>query len=1613
MARSSLSLPLALLVLGISAGLLPRFAFAQTDSVFEMGLKPYGAYHGGDIDVINLQNLKLDVHAPLFSYPQRGKLHMGFTLRYSNPAAEIFCSYKDPKTGNCAQYLWEWIPARYGSVNAAGVQVIPDTQLGYAQQLYGTTPPVSVYSVVSPDGSYHRLTTGYSAGETIDATGVHFDSSTQIVIDSDGLQYNLSSGTVEDPNGNEITKTSTGWNDSLNRAIEAPPTIEFLNGTITGGTVTTDYSKCSGTLATAAAADWSIPGPAGGTTTVEFCWARFSVTVGTTSGITKGYSGLPYMLQSLVLPNNTTWTFEYDGGGNLSSVTLPTGGTISYTSGLASALGCGAPQTYPHYYPYSTFSRSVNANDGTGAHKWIYSGGAWSSGQTTITDPVGNTQVHSFLALETCSYYETGEQDYQGAVSQSNLLKTVTTGYSYSQGSDISGTYAYNVVPTSIKTTWPNNKVTEVDKTYDTGSSGITNGKVVTESDYDYGSSSKGTLLKKTSTSYTFQTNGSYQTANLLNLPSSVKVTNVSGYNCAETDYTYDTSSRLYSSGISTQHVSAPNSVRGNLSSATRQISSAPCQSTTSWTSSVTSYKNVYDTGEVYQSIDPLGNATTYTYDPAFAGAYVTKTQAPDTDSPSLAHHITQDGYDFNTGLHISHTDENLNPTTYAYDSMWRIQSVTPPAPEGAVTFTYTDTPGTLSVKKQQTINGTSSTTEYDLFDQMGRQVSHAVDNGQSSYDKSDTCYDARGMKSFVSYPYQTATWNSWPACPISQPGDTYAHDGIKRTTSVTHSDSTAVTYAYTGAATSVTDEGNGTRGVQKISQVDGMGRLFSVCEVTATTLAVGTDHTPAACNQDISGTGFLTTYTYDGLSNLTSVSQGSSLNHRTFTYDSLSRVITTTNPEAGTTCFGTWSGSTCLENYDADSNVLSRTRPAPNQSSSTTYVTASYTYDPLNRLRTKTYSDGTTPPVTLDYDETSVNSNTLANTIGRPSSEYTGPSTAVTSESILSYNAPGWTVEDIQCTPQNCAKNSYFTFNYGYDGVGDVTSSGNGVIFTYALSYSVAPKLTQITTNWFSPTVDFGTVISNVLYNAFGEPTSATLNDSIISENWAYDTRGRLQSDTAVASSTTLYSLTNMTYSGNSAVLAATDSVNGTWSSYTYDDFNRLATSKCTAGCPQSQSLLDFSYTYDRYGNRWQETLTAGGGSWTQPSYSFDANNRITSASGITFDVAGNIINDGIHSYTYDAENRIVQVDAGSTAVYAYDAEGRRVAKTAATGGGAFEYLFDLAGRAVTEMGAGTANINRSEIYGGGRHLATQDKGLTTTYFMHNDWLGTKRVASSLTGTVAETCTSLAYGDDLYCVGAQASSLHFTGQMRDAETNLTEFPARYYSPTQGRWYSPDWASAQVPVPYADLHNPQTLNLYDYVGGDPTNHADADGHLNFNPAGMADENLEEQEKDNQGRADAATAATQTQAAQNTPQYDPKKSGPEDPTNPGHPLSQNPVYKKASDEAWQTTRNGTAGNGRAEAGGTIEYKDGKLFPANKVNSVNDDPQTANHLHITTDDHTIAIYHVHGNSLDPKPSPGDLSPNTHVPDFVRSQRSLYVTIPGSAHGNPSLNDYTQLQ
>jgi RHS repeat-associated protein len=69
-----------------------------------------------------------------------------------------------------------------------------------------------------------------------------------------------------------------------------------------------------------------------------------------------------------------------------------------------------------------------------------------------------------------------------------------------------------------------------------------------------------------------------------------------------------------------------------------------------------------------------------------------------------------------------------------------------------------------------------------------------------------------------------------------------------------------------------------------------------------------------------------------------------------------------------------------------------------------------------------------------------------------------------------------------------------------------------------------------------------------------------------------------------------------------------------------------------------------------------------------------------------------------------------------------------------------------------------------------------------------------------------------------------------FTGKERDAETGLDYFGARYFSGAQGRFTLPDWSAKPQPVPYANLEDPQTLNLYGYVRNNPLSKTDLDGH---------------------------------------------------------------------------------------------------------------------------------------------------------------------------------------
>jgi RHS repeat-associated protein len=166
-------------------------------------------------------------------------------------------------------------------------------------------------------------------------------------------------------------------------------------------------------------------------------------------------------------------------------------------------------------------------------------------------------------------------------------------------------------------------------------------------------------------------------------------------------------------------------------------------------------------------------------------------------------------------------------------------------------------------------------------------------------------------------------------------------------------------------------------------------------------------------------------------------------------------------------------------------------------------------------------------------------------------------------------------------------------------------------------------------------------------------------------------------------------------------------------------------------------------------------------------------------------------------------------------------------------------EYLLDQGGDQVTELNtsSGTMAWAHSNVWAGSHLDATYDtKGL---HFHLADPLGTRRIQTNIDGAVEYSFQSLPFGDNFASLPTalatsegivDATENHFTGKERDTESGNDYFMARYYSSAMGRFMSPDWSAKVMPVPYAKLDDPQSLNLYAYVGNNPLTRVDADGH---------------------------------------------------------------------------------------------------------------------------------------------------------------------------------------
>jgi RHS repeat-associated protein len=787
-------------------------------------------------------------------------------------------------------------------------------------------------------------------------------------------------------------------------------------------------------------------------------------------------------------PTPTSSQFFVAGAvtGRLQSVTLPTGATITYgypgaNGGINCTDGTTMGLTVTTADGTTTYARAINANN--------------TAQTTTVTDPQGNQTVVSFVPITNpkitipagvtpiTNWVEVQRQVFQGSSTSGTLLQTTMICYNNNKSNCLTTPVTMPVTETSKFTLLANGQENEVDSFFTEISSALTE-----VDEFDFGANSPGALLRKT-----VVTNASLGN-NILNMPASITVCSPGGSdaNCngsgtvvALTTIGYDETAPSASGATQLASVSGG---RGNRTSIHRWLNTN--------NSTLTTTNTFDDAGNIVSTTDPGGHTTAVMF--GCNDAFPIQTNLPDTSSPNLAHHKTSATYDCTTGLLTSSTDQSGNATTYHYDNVLRPSEIDFPD-QGKTTYSYPD-PNHVTV--QRTIDSSRSTSTTTVLDGYGRTSRTATTNGESTpYDQQDSCYDSNGRLGFQSYPYQGNAPNNAATCPnTSLAGDAFAYDALGRPTRTTHSDGTFGGSIYAGRATQITDEGNGSYNVGRILQKDGLGRLVSVCELYSGTALLGSGGTPGSCGLDLTGSGFVTTYGYDLLGNLTSVAQGA-LAARTYNYDSLSRLTSETTPEAGTVTY----------TYNTDSLLATRSRPSPNQSSSSVTTTTNYAYDALHRLTGRTYTNDptNTPPATFNYDETSVWGTSLRSTAGMLTSESVG--SPVIAKQVFSYDAMARTALNVQCTPNTCNASPFtpYSLGYQYDLIGDVTSAGNGAGVTFTSSFNIGGRLTSITSS-LSDANHPSTLLSNAHYSPAA--VSDTLGNGEV-EDTSFSRRGALAS--------------------------------------------------------------------------------------------------------------------------------------------------------------------------------------------------------------------------------------------------------------------------------------------------------------------------------------------------------------------------------------------------------------------------------------------------------------------------------------------------------------------
>lgn len=930
------------------------------------------------------------------------------------------------------------------------------------------------------------------------------------------------------------------------------------------------------------------------------------------------------------------------------------------------------------------------------------------------------------------------------------------------------------------------------------------------EKGISYNAAERKTYVTDRNSDNTFVTTYAFDTAGKLVSKSG----NCCGYN---TTYSYDEDNNINRTKDANGHTTVYTyDTRGNLISETD-----PLNQTVLYT-----YENTFN--KITSITDKRGNKTDYTYDsrgnllqirePLNAITTYAYSNNGDlrsyTDPGGNTVQLIYDSYGFPVmvkdalngtnaltydvwGNRLTQTDANNHISTFAYDALNRMTSFT-----GALgnvnTYTYDANSNLLSIKDAN--NNTSSYT----YDSRGNPLivtDAAGNNSILQYDAVGNMIaftDAKGNKTAYTYDKQSRLLAETDAAG-EQVYSSY--DGVGNKTGITYANGNrvAIEYDAVNRISKMTDK----LGTVITYQYDANGNRIAEADAKGNT----TTYTYDALDRlvaTIDPLGNAYRYTYDLNGNIIAEKDRND-NTKTYLYDALNRITKMT--DAG--------GYATLYTYDPAGNRLSVTDAKGN--------TTAYTYDALDRATGETFADNTTTTYTYDAEGnilTYKNNNGQIISYGydklhRPVAKiYPG------GVDSLSYDATGHLTR---------AKNSSANVLFNYDNVYRIISENlNGKITGYSYNTAAGTKKIMYPSgrvverklnerDQLQTVKDGATNVATYDYSNAGENTGCHYANGT-STAMQYNSNNQVISLTASPASLVDFIYT---YDKEENLLtAAFRHRTANSEQYGYDTKNQLIQFK-KGGSRQT------AYTYDGVGNR--TAVQVNGITTSYTANSMNAYTGIAQSTPVnyTYDANGNVLTNGIQTFSYDVENRLTTVNAGTTAVYTYDALGRRIRKS--TAGNTVNYYFD--GFQVIEERNAVDTVLASYVWGTWLDDIVTMKKNGNTFYYHTNTIGSVAAVTDSSGTVAERYEYDAFGkvsffDNGYTVLAQSAignNYTYAGRAYEPETGNYDYRVRQYDALHGRFQQRD------PLGYYS----GGYNLYAYVSNKPAGFID--------PFGLAEE----------------------------------------------------------------------------------------------------------------------------------------------------------------------------